>query len=115
LEALKRRVSKTSAAFVSLVFGALSGLGLNAYFSQTEQQTVTGQMTYTLPVTPLPPPSRENDYLLPEATVPEMPSYEPTPNKGKRRGAATVEYSTALGGIANTDEVRQQVKEKRRR
>ena len=33
-QAIKRRVSKVAAAFVSLLFGVLSGLGLTAFFNQ---------------------------------------------------------------------------------
>lgn len=44
-QAIKRRVSKTAAAFVSLVFAVLSGLGLNAFYNQSKTNgVVMGEM-----------------------------------------------------------------------
>lgn len=37
-QAFKQRVSKTAAAFVSVVFGIVSGLGLTALFSQPKEE-----------------------------------------------------------------------------
>ena len=37
-QAIKRRVSKTATAFTSLVFGVISGLGLTAFFSYSNEK-----------------------------------------------------------------------------
>ena len=42
--AFKRRVSKTAAAFASLIFGVLGGLGVNAFFNKVEKLLGTGLM-----------------------------------------------------------------------
>ena len=48
-KAFKRRVSKTAAAFASLAFAALSGIGLTNYFSKAEIENHTmGVMTPTV-------------------------------------------------------------------
>lgn len=100
-QALKQRVSKTATAFASLVFGLLSGLGLNSYFSRTEPMNVMGQMTAA--------PTAE--------TLNEVTIIEPV-KKGEYESVGRVsvepDYPIA-GGISNIDEVRQQVKKKRRR
>ncbi len=47
--AVKHRVSKTATAFASLVFAALSGIGLAGYFSKSEIENHTmGTMTPTI-------------------------------------------------------------------
>jgi hypothetical protein len=45
-KAIKQRVSKTATAFASLVFAALSGIGLANYFAKSEVQTI-GQIALT--------------------------------------------------------------------
>ncbi len=44
-QAIKRRVSKTATAFASLVFAALSGIGLASYFAKTSEPHVMGTMS----------------------------------------------------------------------
>jgi hypothetical protein len=45
-QAIKQRVSKTATAFASLVFAALSGIGLANYsFNHTEQPSAVGQIS----------------------------------------------------------------------
>ncbi len=45
-KAIKRRVSKTATAFASLVFAALSGIGLASYFTKAETEShLMGKMT----------------------------------------------------------------------
>ncbi len=44
-QAIKRRVSKTTTAFASLFFAALSGIGLANYFTRTSSQPTMGTMT----------------------------------------------------------------------
>lgn len=41
--ALKKSISKTAAAFVSLLFGILSGLGFHAYFNRNDYEPKTGK------------------------------------------------------------------------
>jgi hypothetical protein len=45
-QALKKRISKTATAFVSLLFGLLGGLGLTTYFSRAENSSVMGDVSY---------------------------------------------------------------------
>lgn len=61
--AFKKRVSRTAAAFASLVFGILSGLGFYAYSNQTEKRTQMGKISIS-----------DNDYRTMGAV-----SFEPTP------------------------------------
>ncbi len=43
-QAIKQRVSKTATAFASLLFAALSGIGLANYFAKTSEEPVMGLM-----------------------------------------------------------------------
>jgi hypothetical protein len=43
-QALKQRVSKTTTAFASLVFAALSGIGLSNYFAKANEPQMAGTM-----------------------------------------------------------------------
>jgi hypothetical protein len=43
-QAIKRRVSKTATAVASLVFAALSGIGLTNYFAKTSEPQMIGMM-----------------------------------------------------------------------
>ena len=45
-QAVKQRISKTAAAFAALVFGVLSSLGLTAFFSQSNNETLMGKIVY---------------------------------------------------------------------
>lgn len=59
-QALKKRISKTSAAFVSLIFGLLSGLGLMSLASQPKEQRLMGAVAYQ----PTPTPKQTPDYVM---------------------------------------------------
>ena len=65
--AFKRRVSKTAAAAASLIFGIISGLGFNAFFSQKEkeQHHVMGAVAYqpTPKATPQTTPSPDEPVM----------------------------------------------------
>lgn len=96
-QAVKRRVSKISTAVVSLVFGVVSGLGLNNYFSDKKAEAgVMGKITKVKKVenhsNNMPPIMGE------VATIEEI-----APN-----------YPIA-GGISNIEEIRGEVKKNRRR
>lgn len=65
-QAIKRRVSKTAAAFASLVFAVLSGLGLNALFNQSRTyENSMGEIVVEYP----PEPAGE---IVGEAVMPEV-------------------------------------------
>ena len=44
-QAVKKRISKTAAAFVSLIFGLLSGIGFMTYFSQPNESPLMGEIS----------------------------------------------------------------------
>lgn len=44
-QAIKQRVSKTATAFASLIFAALSGIGLASYFAKASAQPTKGAIT----------------------------------------------------------------------
>ena len=68
-QAVKRRISRTAAAFVSLIFGILGGLGFVA-FRQTNQANIVGRY---LPIfSPTPP-----QYTMGNISVP-TPTPKPT-------------------------------------
>jgi hypothetical protein len=100
-QAIKQRVSKTAAAFASLVFGVLSGLGVNAYFNQTKQVNVMGQIIVAptsekfSDVTIIKPVEKDEYELV--GRISEQPNY------------------TIAGGITNIDEVRREITKKRSR
>jgi hypothetical protein len=103
---LKQRVSKTATAFASLVIGLLSGLGLNTYFNQPEQGNTMGKMIYTpsaimeQPVEPL------------TNTIIVFPANK---NYIEWKGRPSEPDYPIAGGITNIDEVRLQIKTKRKR
>lgn len=82
--AIKRRVSKTAAAFASLIFAALGGIGLTGYFSQSdgagggytvgvvaaEEEVIMGKMPYkeSRPVLP----EEKGEAVMGEVAYPEF-------------------------------------------
>lgn len=95
-QAIKRRVSKTATAFASLVFAALSGIGLANYFVKADESQIMGQMVEIKNV--------ENPPRL----------ITPTMGEAEIMGKVTPNYPIA-GGISNIDEVRQQVRKNHNR
>lgn len=57
-QALKKRLSRTAAAFVSLLFGLLSGLGLMSLRSQPREERLMGAVAYQ----PTPVPKQTPEY-----------------------------------------------------
>jgi hypothetical protein len=57
-QALKKRISRTAAAFVSLLFGLLSGLGLMSLMSPKKERLLMGAVAYQ----PTPVPKRTPEY-----------------------------------------------------
>ena len=98
-QALKKRISKTATAFASLVFGVFSGFGLNSYFNQSKVSTpVTGEIAIQN--------IEQNIEHNPVKNTPAINDYE----MGKYAPDMPI-----ADGITNIEEVRQEVKQKRRR
>ncbi|MET0753031.1 MAG: hypothetical protein ABWZ66_06645 [Pyrinomonadaceae bacterium] len=97
-KAFRQRVSKTAAAFVSVVFGIVSGLGLTTLFSQPEEENniiksaVESNISKVkvIPIEPVSTPKMKNDFIMGE-TLP------------------------VAGRPVNLDNVRQQIKNERKR
>jgi hypothetical protein len=78
--AFKRRVSKTTAAFASLLFGVISGLGLTGLLGKSERER-----GYTTGVVAVPTPNRTpkttptpGDFIMGDVAMPE-PTPQNTP------------------------------------
>jgi hypothetical protein len=95
-QAIKRRVSRVSTAAASLIFGLVSGLGINNYFSSKEEVNIMGAV------------GGVNNYE--NRPIDIIPISEEVEIKGK----PVADYAAA-GGISNIDEIRGQVQKKRRR
>jgi hypothetical protein len=92
-KAIKRRVSKTAAAFASLVFAVLSGIGLTAYFNQSSRSSpVIGEIRM-------------------EGNYQPMAYPEPEPLMGD----VAVENMPIAGMIIDTQTVKQEIKKNRKR
>jgi hypothetical protein len=84
-QALKKRVSKTAAAFVSLFFGLLSGLGLMSLASQPkEEQRLMGAIAYQPTPVPKQTPGVEvmgdvtmGNFIVPKQTPKATPKTTP--------------------------------------
>jgi hypothetical protein len=81
-QALKKRISKTAAAFVSLIFGLLSGLGLMSLASQPKEQRLMGAIAYQ--PTPKPTPDEVTmgdvtmgNFIVPKTTPKATPKATP--------------------------------------
>ena len=101
--AIKRKVSKTATAFASLVFTALSGIGLANYFAKPEAHTM-GEVAITnenstTSVMPIDDSNTEIEEVVMGA-IPITNSNENLP---------------VAGGLTNIVKVRKQIKQKRKR
>ncbi|MDQ3712277.1 MAG: hypothetical protein M3388_08675 [Acidobacteriota bacterium] len=99
-QAIKQRVSKTATAAASLVFAALSGIGLSNYFAQSNE---------TLPL--------KGEINIKNANI-KMGF--PTPQPGFKMGQIKIsdkfEQNYAIaGGIGNVEEIRREIKKQRKR
>ena len=94
-QAVKRRVSRVSTAAASLIFGIISGLGLNSYLFNKEEIS----MRETIKVEDSQYPTND---LIPIAGEVEI------------KGKMATDYPIA-GGISNLSEIRGQVVKKHRR
>ncbi|NJM53994.1 MAG: hypothetical protein HC846_11765 [Blastocatellia bacterium] len=85
--AFKRRVSKTAAAFASLIFGVIGGLGVNALFNKSEESELMGAVAYQptpKKKSPKPKPSPTFDGATMGAPVQINPT--PTPKENPIMG-----------------------------
>jgi len=100
-QAIKRRVTKTVTAFASLVFAALSGIGLSNYFAKSNEIAVlTGQIAV------------ENI----DITINKLPTPQTEFRMGKIKISDKVEPNYAVaGGIGNVEEIRREIKKQRKR
>ena len=72
-QAFKRRVSKTTAAFISLLFGIISGLGLTAIFNKPDKiDTTMGAIAIKTPT----PKATPEEFTMGEVYI---PTPKPTP------------------------------------
>ncbi len=82
--AFKKRVSKTVAAFASLIFGVIGGLGMPSFFNQKQDRHTMGEVAYqptpkrTPKQKPTPTPAPE-DLLI----MGGIEKFEPTPTPKK--------------------------------
>ena len=77
-QAVKKRISRTAAAFVSLIFGILGGLGLVAM--TTKSKDISGGIGRFLPILqPTPPQMTVGMIAMPKKSPTPKPS--PTPNR----------------------------------
>ncbi|HEX8287919.1 MAG TPA: hypothetical protein VF556_07990 [Pyrinomonadaceae bacterium] len=100
---LKRRVSKTAATVASFIFAVLGGLGLNSFFNQTKKPIPTVGAIAVQDVENVP---LNNNFNI------------ETENKIDDNSEIMGKYAPGIsfgGAIYNVEEVRQKVKEKRRR
>ncbi|MBA3599621.1 MAG: hypothetical protein H0W45_00070 [Acidobacteria bacterium] len=100
-QAIKQRVSKTATAFASLIFAALSGIGLSNYFAQSNKTTpLTGKINV-----------KNTDF-----TVKTQPIPQPEFDLGQIKISDKIEpnYPTE-GRISNIEEVRGEIKNRRKR
>lgn len=106
-QAIKRRVSKTTTAFASLVFAALSGVGLANYFSKPIRQETTGAV------------SRTTDYPISAENANENSNTviigKPLATMGNISIRDDRQYSLSNGGMSNLDAVRTQIIQRRKR
>ena len=94
-QAIKQRVSKTATAFASLVFAALSGVGLVNSFAESETQTV-GKIAVT------------NESFTTGVMAIDVPNAEV--KRELIMGGIDIR-----GGLTNVDQIRTQIKKQRKR
>lgn len=84
--AFKRRVSKTAAAFASLMFGVIGGLGFSSYFGKSDDdvrmgKVVMGDVEYRPSPTPTPKATPDKTPPLMGAIAIPGPTPKATPKK----------------------------------
>jgi hypothetical protein len=87
-QALKKRISRTAAAFVSLLFGLLSGLGLMALMSPKKERMLMGAIAYQ--PTPVPKQTPKYAEMGDIAVMGNFAVPTPTPKATPKKEEATV-------------------------
>lgn len=101
---IKQRVSKTASAFASLVFAALSGIGLANYFAKPSEVHMMGTVT-----------PKVEDLKVGEIAVEEINSnFVIQSQTESTMGRVSIENIPTVGQIELT-EVKQELRKKRRR
>ena len=104
-QAIRQRVSKTATAFASLVFAALSGIGLANYFAKSSESQMIEVM---LPIVEN-LKAEENAVEEIKANIAVQEILMAT------MGKVAIENIPSVGMAYNVDEVKQQLRKKRKR
>ena len=104
-QAIRQRVSKTATAFASLVFAALSGIGLANYFAKASEPQITEA------VSPVIENLNMNEIVIEEINANVDVQEIPIAIMGK----AFVENTATVGMAYNVEEVKQHLRKKRGR
>ena len=104
-QAIRQRVSKTATAFASLVFAALSGIGLANYFAESSEPQIMEQISY-----------EAENLKMGEIAVEEINSNvavleEPIATMGN----VSIKDIPEVGMALNIPEVKQQLRKQRKR
>jgi hypothetical protein len=103
-QAIKRRVSKIATAFASLVFAALSGIGLANYFAKTSEPQIMGAVTPKVEIV------EANEIIIEDVNANSEVQEVPTATMGK----VSIDDIPTVGMAYNVEEVKQQLRKKRR-
>jgi len=106
-QAIRQRVSKTATAFASLVFAALSGIGVANYFAESSEQQTMGKIASKTENTRMSEIAIENSNVAVQE--------KPIATMGNISVPNSREYSLSNGGMSNLEAVRAQIKNNRRR
>lgn len=101
-QAIKRNISKTAAAFASLIFALLSGIGLTNYFAKFESEP---QTMGAIAITSESFTTGELDSKVDVKGTPVMGAFKTNSN----------DYNGVDGQMSNIDEIRTQIKNRRKR
>lgn len=101
--AIKQKVSKTATAFASLVFAALSGIGLVNYFANSDEQFTTGQMS----------PQTER-YGTGKVSIKEDSNVAVQGKPIATMGNVAYGNEATVGMLANASELKREFRQKRR-
>lgn len=99
-QAIKRRVSKTATAFASLIFAALSGIGVSNYFAKASESQIMGKMM----------PVIENT-TMGEVAIDDNSNVEVDEIPVVTMGGIVSQQET-VGKMANLDKVKRQINKK---
>jgi len=108
-QAIRQRVSKTATAFASLVFAALSGIGLTNYFSKTSESQIMGAM---LPVVEN---LRAEENVVENAVELINGNVDVLEIPTATMGNVSIKDIPEVGMALNIPEVKQQLRKQRRR